>query len=120
MRPWHMTLEELGIGITVRMVTHLRLESVVCRWKPLNAHNVVLRLVVIIIRLLVVSDLRRTWSFNSVDLEFDLDLEGFLGGRSRRDSSWSARLCHIMVLWFVGDRIKSVRSFLISTRALEV
>jgi hypothetical protein len=74
-----MTLEALDTGITVRMVTHLRLESVVCRWKPLNAHNVVLRLVVMIIGLLVVSDLRRTWSVNSVDLEFDLDREGVLG-----------------------------------------
>jgi hypothetical protein len=59
------------------MATHLRLESVVCRWKPLNAHNVVLRLVVmIIIRLLGVSDLRRTWSINSAELEFDIsDME---------------------------------------------
>jgi hypothetical protein len=74
--PWHMTLEALGIGITVRMATHLRLESVVCRWKPLNAHNVVLRLVVMIIRLLVVSDLRRTWGVNSAESEFDIrDME---------------------------------------------
>ena len=84
MRPWHMTLEALDTGITVRMVIHLRLESVVCRWKPLNAHSVVLRLVVMIIGPLVVSDLRRTWSVNSVDLEFDLDREGILvGGRHR-------------------------------------
>jgi hypothetical protein len=33
---------------------------VVCRWKPLNALNVVLRLVVMVIGLLVVADLRRT------------------------------------------------------------
>ncbi len=71
-----MILEALGIGITVRMVTRLRLESVVCRWEPLNAHNVVPRLVVMIIGLLVASDLRRTWSVNSVDLKFDLDCEG--------------------------------------------
>ena len=100
MRPWHMTLEALGISITARMVTHLRLESVACRWKPLNLHNVVLRLVVMIIGVLVVSDLRRSWSVNSVDLEFDLDREG-----SRRDGYWSERLYHMMMLWFVGDRI---------------
>jgi hypothetical protein len=58
------------------MATHLRLESVVCRWKPLNAHSVVLRLVVIIIRLLVVLDLRRTWIVNLAELEFDIrDIE---------------------------------------------
>ena len=28
----------------------------------------------------MVSDLRRTWSDNSADLEFDLDCEGVLGG----------------------------------------
>jgi hypothetical protein len=55
-----MTLEALGIGITVRMAIYLRLESVVCRWKPLNAYNVVLWLVVMIIELLAVLDLRRT------------------------------------------------------------
>jgi hypothetical protein len=45
-------------------------------WKPLNAHNVVLRLVVMIIRLLVVSDLRRTWSVNSAESKFDIrDME---------------------------------------------
>jgi hypothetical protein len=67
---------------------------------------VVLRLVVMIIGLLVVSDLRRTWSVNSVDLEFDLDRGGGVWGeRPRRDGSWSAHLCHMMVLWFVGDRI---------------
>ena len=71
MRPWHMTLEALGIGITVKIATYLRLESVVCRWKLLNAHNVVLRLVVMIIRLLAVSDLRQTWNVNSAELEFD-------------------------------------------------
>src|SRR5437016_4175622 len=54
------------------MATHLRLESVVCRWKLLNARNVVLRLVVKIIRLLVVSDVQRTWSVNSAELEFDI------------------------------------------------
>jgi hypothetical protein len=53
--------------------------GVVCRWRPLNAHNVVLRLVVMIIGLLVASDLRRIWSVNSVDLEFDLDCEGRFG-----------------------------------------
>jgi hypothetical protein len=39
MRLWHMTLVALGIGIAVRMATYLRLESVVCQWKPLNAHD---------------------------------------------------------------------------------
>lgn len=47
-----------GIGITIRMATYLRLESVICRRKPLNAYNVVLWLVVRIIGLLVASDLR--------------------------------------------------------------
>ena len=79
MRPWHMTSEALGTGITVRMVTHSRLESVVCRWTPLNAHNVVLRLAVMIIKQLVASDLRQIWSVNSVDLDFDLNCEGGLG-----------------------------------------
>jgi hypothetical protein len=38
-------------------------------------------LVAVIIGLLVVSELRRTWSYNSVELEFDLDCEGVLGRR---------------------------------------
>jgi hypothetical protein len=79
MRQWHMTLEALGIGITVRMVTYLLLESVVCRWKLLSAHNVVLRLAVMIIGLLVASDLRQTWSVNLADLEFDQNCRGSSG-----------------------------------------
>jgi hypothetical protein len=75
----------------------------VCRWKPLNVHNVDLRLVVMIIGLLVVSDLRVTWSVNSVDLEFDLDREGIW--LSRSDGYLSERLCHMTMLWFVGDEI---------------
>jgi hypothetical protein len=47
MRSWPITLMALGIGITVSMETHSGLESVVCRWKPLNAHNMILRSVVI-------------------------------------------------------------------------
>ena len=81
MRLWRMTLEAPVIGITVRMATHLRLESVVCRWKPLNVHNVVFQLVVTTIGLLVVLDLRRTWSVNSAELEFDIrDMETKSGG----------------------------------------
>jgi hypothetical protein len=113
-----MTLEALGIGITVRMVTYLRLVSVVCRWKPLNAHNVVLWLVVMIIGLLVVSDLRRTWSVNSVDLEFDLDREGVL--RWAAEKRWFLE-CTLVGLWETefNFRKNPVKSFLISTWALE-
>jgi hypothetical protein len=56
-----------------------------------------------IIGLLVVSDLRVTWSVNSVDLEFDLDREGIW--LSRSDGYLSERLCHMTMLWFVGDEI---------------
>ena len=53
----------------------------------------------------MVSDLQRTWSVNFVDLEFDLDREGVLGVRPRVSGSWSARLCHMIVLWVVGEGI---------------
>jgi hypothetical protein len=39
MRLWHMTLVAPGIGIALIMTTYLRLESVVCQWKPLDAHD---------------------------------------------------------------------------------
>lgn len=75
MRPWYMTLETLDIDITMRMVIHLRLENMAYRWKPLNIHNVILRLMIMIIGLLMISDLRRTWNINLMDLEFNLDRE---------------------------------------------
>jgi hypothetical protein len=58
--------------------------------------------------LLVVSDLRRTWSVNSVDLEFDPDREGVSGlGDGERDGSWNACLCHMIVLWSVRQNLIS-------------
>jgi hypothetical protein len=68
---WHTTSEAQGIGIIVKMVTHLRLESVACRWKHPNVHTVALRLVVGIIGLLMVFDRHPTWSNNLVDSEFE-------------------------------------------------
>ena len=80
MRPWHRISGALGIGITVRTGTLLQLESAVCRWKLLNAHNVVLQLVVAITVLLTALEVQRTWNINLVDSEFDLEYDAFWVG----------------------------------------